>query len=46
MDDIEITLKVVTITSTIVLFVYGLWKGYDTLELVIYKRVHKNAWRG
>lgn len=36
MDNTEIALKVVTMTSTIVLFAYGLLKGYDTLELFIY----------
>ena len=36
MDEIDITLKIVMIVSTIVLFVYGLYKGYDTLELFIY----------
>ena len=32
----EITLKVVMSVSTLVLFLYGLFKGYDTLELFIY----------
>ncbi len=36
MDNTEIGLKTVTIVSTIVLFAYGLFKGYDTLELFIY----------
>ncbi len=36
MDEIDLTLKAVTISSTIVLFSYGLYKGYDTLELFIY----------
>ncbi|MEK6938673.1 MAG: hypothetical protein AABX04_06520 [Nanoarchaeota archaeon] len=36
MDNTDITLKIVTIVSTIVLFMYGLFKGYDTLELFIY----------
>lgn len=36
MDNTEISLKVVTTVSTIVLFIYGLWKGYDNLELFIY----------
>ena len=35
MDTTEITLQVVMTVSTIVLFIYGLWKGYDTLELLI-----------
>lgn len=36
MDNLDITLKMVTIVSTVVLFMYGLFKGYDTLELFIY----------
>lgn len=36
MDEIDLTLKAVTISSTGVLFAYGLYKGYDTLELFIY----------
>ncbi|MEW5897281.1 MAG: hypothetical protein AB1668_06300 [Nanoarchaeota archaeon] len=36
MDTTEITLKVVMTVSTLVLFMYGLFKGYDTLELSIY----------
>lgn len=36
MDTIDLTLKVVMTTSTVVLFIYGLSKGYDTLELSIY----------
>ena len=36
MSIIDTLLKLVTTISTIVLFVYGLYKGYDTLELFIY----------
>ncbi len=36
MDIADLTLKIVTTVSTIVLFLYGLYKGYDTLELFIY----------
>lgn len=36
MDTVELTLRVVMIVSTIVLFSYGIFKGYDTLELFIY----------
>lgn len=36
MDPINVTLKTVTTTATVVLFMYGLLKGYDTLELFIY----------
>jgi hypothetical protein len=32
----DLTLRVVMIISTVVLFTYGLFKGYDTLELFIY----------
>lgn len=35
MDTTEMTLKVVMTVSTVVLFAYGLWRGYDTLELFI-----------
>lgn len=36
MDTTELTLRVVMTISTIVLFAYGLFQGYDTLELTIY----------
>lgn len=36
MDITEITLKIVMTVSTVVLFIYGLLKGYDTLELSIH----------
>ena len=36
MNELEITLKVIITTSTTVLFAYGLYKGYDNLELFIY----------
>lgn len=36
MDELELVLKSVMIISTGVLFAYGLFKGYDTLELFIY----------
>ncbi|GEM_PF-6661469 len=36
MDYVDLTLKAVTTISTVVLFMYGLYKGYDTLELFIY----------
>lgn len=36
MDKLELTLRVVMTVSTIVLFAYGLFKGYNTLELFIY----------
>ena len=36
MDYADLILRVVMTTSTIVLFAYGLLKGYDTLELTIY----------
>ena len=36
MDIVDLTLRIVTIVSTVVLFMYGLLKGYDTLELFIY----------
>lgn len=36
MDAVDLTLKSVTTVSTVVLFAYGLYKGYDTLELFIY----------
>ena len=36
MNNVEITLRVIMSVSTLVLFSYGLLKGYDTLELLIY----------
>lgn len=36
MDTRDIVLKIVITASTVVLFVYGLLKGYDTLELFTY----------
>ncbi len=36
MDSIEAGLRVVMTVATVVLFMYGLLKGYDTLELFIY----------
>lgn len=36
MDTVDLALRIVMTMSTIVLFVYGLFKGYDTLELAIY----------
>lgn len=36
MDVVDVLLRLVTIVSTVVLFLYGLYKGYDTLELFIY----------
>ncbi len=36
MDNTELTLRVVMSVSTITLFFYGLLKGYDNLELLIY----------
>ena len=35
MDTTEIALRVVMVVSRVVLFMYGLWKEYDTLELFI-----------
>lgn len=36
MDISDTLLKLVTTISTVVLFLYGLYKGYDTLELFVY----------
>ncbi len=36
MDSGDLVLRTVMTISTVVLFAYGLLKGYDTLELVIY----------
>lgn len=36
MDYVDLILRIVMTTSTVVLFAYGLFKGYDTLELAIY----------
>ncbi len=36
MDGTEFTLKVIMMISTIVLFAYGIYQGYDTLELFTY----------
>lgn len=36
MDHVELALRTVMTMSTAVLFAYGLFKGYDTLELAIY----------
>lgn len=36
MDQVELALRTVMTMSTIVLFAYGLFEGYDTLELAIY----------
>ncbi len=36
MDYVDLTLKAVTAVATVVLFMYGLYQGYDTLELFIY----------
>lgn len=36
MDNTEITLKIVMTVSTVTLFMYGLLKGYDTIELFTY----------
>ncbi len=36
MDSADVILKTITTISTVVLFGYGLLKGYDTLELFIY----------
>ena len=36
MDTVDLTLRSVITISTIVLFMYGLFKGYDTLELFTY----------
>lgn len=36
MDQVDFILRTVMTMSTVVLFAYGLFKGYDTLELAIY----------
>lgn len=36
MDYVDLILRIVMTISTVVLFAYGLLKGYDTLELTIY----------
>ena len=36
MDYVDFILRTVMTMSTVVLFAYGLYKGYDTLELAIY----------
>lgn len=36
MDYLDVVLRTVMTIATIVLFSYGLFKGYDTLELTIY----------
>lgn len=35
MDDVDISLNIVMFVSTIVLVLYGLTKGFDTVELTI-----------
>ncbi len=35
-NKVDFTLRIVMTVSTVVLFAYGLFKGYDTLELFIY----------